>query len=85
MTNKSILSHRFVQAIAKFPRLKRIADLQNDILSGMTIALDNMDFIFSQVPPAWGFSQKAKEHLKQFLADTVRNERIALSYLNFLH
>ncbi len=82
---KCILSHRFVRAIAKFTPPERISGLRNDILSGMTIALDNMDFIFSQVPSAWGLSQKAKKHLKQFFADTVRNERIASSYLNYLH
>lgn len=81
---KCILSHRFVRAIAKFVPPQQISDLRNSILNGMTIALENMDFIFPQVPPSWGLSRKAKEHLKQFFADTVRNERVAASYLIYL-
>ncbi len=82
---KCILSHRFVQAIAKFTSPQQISGLRDDIQAGMNVALENMDFIFSQVPSDWGFSRKAKEHLKQFFADTVRNERVASSYLNYLH
>ena len=68
-SKKCILSHRFVQAIAKFTPPQQISDLRNDILNGMTIALENMDFIFSQVPPAWGLTRKAKEHLKSVLGN----------------
>lgn len=81
---KCILSHHFVRAIAKFTPPEQISSLHDDILNGMTIALENMDFIFSQVPPAWGLTRKAKEHLKQFFADTVRNEQVASSYLSYL-
>ena len=81
---KCILAHSFVRAIAKFTSPKKISALQHDIQSGMSVALANADFIGSQVPPDWGLSQKAKDHLKQFFADSVRNERIAGAYLDYL-
>jgi hypothetical protein len=80
-----VLSHPFVRAIAKFTSPEKIRALQSDIQVGISIALANVDFIGSQIPAGWGLSRKAKDHLKQFLADSVRNERIAGSYLDYIH
>lgn len=82
---KWLLSHRFVPAIVKFTPPQAISSLQDEIHSGMDLALTALDSIFAEVPVAWGLSRKAKEHLKQFFADRVRNERIASTYLNYLH
>ncbi|MBN8821924.1 MULTISPECIES: HipA family kinase [unclassified Spirosoma] len=81
---KWLLSHDFVRAIAKFTPPETISDLQANILAGMEVALDTMDFVFDQIPKSWGFSEKARNHLKSFLGNQERNERIASIYLSYL-
>ncbi|QDK78324.1 hypothetical protein EXU85_06805 [Spirosoma sp. KCTC 42546] len=81
---KWLLSHDFVRAIAKFTPPETISDLQPNISTGMEVALDNMDFVFEQIPKSWGFSEKARNHLKSFLGNQERNERIASTYLSYL-
>jgi hypothetical protein len=79
-----ILSHQFAQGIVKFTTPTEIRALEADILAGMENAANRLDFMFEQVPREWGLSRKAKEHLKQFLTDSVRNKRIASAYLDYL-
>lgn len=79
-----ILSHDFVKSIIKFIPATVLAELSNDILSGMNIAIKNLDFIFEQVPITWGFSKRAKAHLKVFFSDQSRNSKIAKAHLNFI-
>jgi hypothetical protein len=81
---KWLLSHRFVPAIVKFTPPSAISDLHQDLQNGIDVALSAIDSVFAQVPVEWGLSRKAKEHLKQFFADSVRNERIVGTYLNYL-
>ena len=80
----NILSAPIVRSITNFvsPNLK--AGLKDEILFGIEVALDNLDFIFQQIPYDWGLSKKSKLHLKAFLADNDRNNRIANSYLAYL-
>lgn len=81
---KCILSHQFVQGIVKFTAPIEIQALAADILAGMENAANHLDFIFAQVPNEWELSRRSKEHLKQFLTDSVRNKRIASAYLDYL-
>lgn len=83
-SKKWLLSHDFVRAIAKFTPPEAISDLQANILTGMEVALDTMDFVFEQIPKSWGFSEKARNHLKGFLGNQERNRRIASIYLSYL-
>lgn len=80
----NILSARIVGRITNFvsPNLK--AELKDKILFGIEVALNNLDFIFEQIPSDWGFNKKSKLHLKAFFADNDRNNRIANSYLAYL-
>lgn len=81
---KSILSAPIVRTIANFVTPNSRAALKNEILFGIEVALLNLDFIFEQVPSNWGFSKKAKGHLKAFFSDKDRNNRIANSYLDYI-
>lgn len=80
----NILSAPIVGSITNFvsPNLK--AELKDKILFGIEVALNNLDFIFEQIPSDWGFSKKSKLHLKAFFADNDRNNRIVNSYLAYL-
>lgn len=79
-----ILSTHLAKSILKLENPKKVANLKQDILNGMNNVVSNLDFIYSQVPKEWGFSAKAKEHLKIFLSDNKRNETIANLYLSFI-
>lgn len=83
-SKKWLLCHDFVRAIAKFTPPEAISNLQPNILTGMEVALNTMDFAFEQIPKPWGFSEKARNHLKSFLGNQERNERIASIYLSYL-
>jgi hypothetical protein len=79
-----ILSIPLVRSITNFASNASVKNLKNEILNGMDFTLQSLDFIFEQVPTSWGFSKRAKLHLKNFLSDKVRNERIASRYLSYL-
>jgi hypothetical protein len=77
----NILSSPIVCYISNFVGAEAYGDLKEEILGGIEVVLQSIDFIFEQVPSSWGFSKKQKAHLKQFLSDKERNERIVNSYL----
>lgn len=77
----NILSSPIVRYITNFVSAETYAGLKKEILCCIEVVLQSIDFIFEQVPTSWGFSKKQKAHLKQFLADKERNERIVNSYL----
>lgn len=80
----SILSHPLLKKIVKFVNGNVLQNLKTEFLDCINHTVGKLDFIFSQVPGEFGFSKKDKVHLKSFLADEVRNKRIASSYLTFL-
>jgi len=81
---KSILSHQFVKSITNFVARKEMQALPENILTGMHLAISNLDWIFDQVPKEWGLSKKVRAHLKEVLSDEARNERIAINYHHYL-
>ena len=80
----NILSAPIISRITNFVSPNSKAPLKDEILFGIEVALNNLDFIFEQIPSNWGFSNKSKLHLKAFLADNDRNNRIANSYLAYI-
>jgi len=70
--------------LVKFVNRNVFQNLKSEFLECINHTVGNLDFIFSQVPSEFGFSKKDKTHLKSFLADEVRNKRVASSYLTFL-
>ena len=77
----NLLSSPIVRYISNFVSAETYTGLKKEIFGSIEVVLQNIDFIFEQVPSSWGFSQKQKAHLKQFLLDKERNERIVNSYL----
>jgi hypothetical protein len=80
----SILNHPLIKKMVNFVNGIVLQNLKSEYLDCINHTIGNLDFIFSQVPAEWGFSKKDKIHLKSFLSDEVRNNRIASSYLIFL-
>lgn len=69
-----LLNVPLVKSIAKFEPPQQILQLQEQIEEGIRISLENLDFIFGQIPIAWGFSKKAKQHVADFLSQNKRND-----------
>jgi hypothetical protein len=80
-----ILTHPMIRAIAHLGPKAKTVGLKDELLADMELALNNIDFIFEQIPASWGFSKKAKAHVKAFLSDNERNKRVAESYTNYLN
>lgn len=72
-----LLNIPLVKSIAKFVTSQRLEKLKDEIESGIENSLKHLDFIFDQVPLTWGFSKKAKQHLKDFLSQPQRNLRMS--------
>lgn len=71
-----LLNAPLVKSIAKFEPPQRILQLKEEIDDGIEVSLENLDFIFDQIPSAWGFSKKAQQHLKDFLNLNARNAKM---------
>ncbi len=78
-----ILDTSLVKNILEYLPKKVVKNLNNEILDGIAIFNKAFDEIVKLIPPEWGFSKKAKAHLKTFFNDTKRNNRIANSFSNF--
>lgn len=74
----------FIRSICKFENNKAVENLHREIKMCITNSLKELDYIFEQVPKAWGFSKKSKDKVKDFLSDDIRNKRISETYLHFL-
>lgn len=73
---RSILMHPLCKQLLTFGTPVDFEMLKNEVRTGIETALRDLDSIFEQVPSVWGFSKKAKAHLKKLLSDKARNERI---------
>jgi hypothetical protein len=82
--NRNIMQCGFIKSIIKYEEKKELENLSKNIEICIASALENIDEIFDQVPKEWGFSKKARAHLKTFLSDQERNKRIASMYFNYL-
>jgi hypothetical protein len=78
-----ILRIPLVKSISKFVDSKKLESLKENILACMETSINNIDFIFEQVPAQYGFSKRSKNYLKMFFSDRLRNERVAKSYLYY--
>jgi hypothetical protein len=77
-----ILNMPLIKSIASFAT--NLKELKEQITTGIQLTLTNLDDIFDMVPKDWGFSKKAKSHLKDFFSDATRNKSIVESYINYL-
>jgi hypothetical protein len=79
-----ILSTILAKTISSFVTHEDIKNLKKDINDCINNTIQNIDFIFAQVPSNWGLSKKSKEHLKSFFSDKARNQTIIDQFLSYL-
>jgi hypothetical protein len=79
-----ILNVPLIKSIAKFANPTLLKELHREIEENIQKTLENLDFIFEQVPKEWGFSKKGKQNIKSILFDRERNHQITKSYLPYL-
>jgi len=79
-----ILNAPLIKSIAKFAKPEDLKNLQIEIDEGIHTTIENLDFIFEQVPKEWGFSSKGKLQLKNILSDEQRNKETVKFYLSYI-
>lgn len=81
--NDCILATKLAKTIGELLPSKITKNLNDDILKGMSNVQLEFDNIVELIPKEWGFSKRAKTHLKSFFNITERNKRIADSFINY--
>ncbi len=77
-----ILSTALAKNILQFLPKRINNELKSELLKNITNFNKEYDNIVSLIPIEWGFSKKAKAHLKNFFNDSERNIRIVNAFLN---
>ncbi|MBA3284840.1 MAG: hypothetical protein H0U27_07250 [Nitrosopumilus sp.] len=81
--NFSILATPLAKDILQYLPQKDIEKLKNELQENIDRFNAHYDQLVDYVPNEWGFSGKAKAHLKIFFQDTERNKRIINSFINY--
>lgn len=81
---KSILKTPMSKSIIKFADSKIISNLDNVLFESFKEVLNNIDFVFKQVPSSLGLSKKGKEKIKEILSNEERNKRVSKLYFNYI-
>lgn len=81
--NDGILATKLAKSIGELLPSKITKNLRDDILTGMENVRIEFDTIVELIPKQWGFSKKAKAHLKAFFNNMERNKRIANSFIDY--
>ena len=81
--SKNILSTPISKSILKFAFSKNNHTLRTTILDCIDTSLDNLGFVFNQIPPDWGLSKAGKQDIFKVLSDKERNATIAQTYYRF--
>lgn len=82
--HNSILYSQFAKKMANFITDDELEQLKDDIHLHMENTVDQLDFIFEQIPNNWGFGKKSKKHLKDFFSNKDRNKETLHIFLSFL-
>lgn len=82
--DKNIMQCGFVKSISAYEDKIALENLHKNIEICISNSLEQIDYIFEQVPKEWGFSKRSRAHVKDFFSDQQRNKRIAKTYLNYL-
>lgn len=80
---KSILKTPMSKSILNFADSKIISNFHNVIFESFNDILDNIDFVFEQVPNSFGLSKKGKKKIKEILSNQERNKEVSRMYFNY--
>lgn len=81
---KTILKTPMSKSILNFADSKLISNFHNIIFEGFNDVLDNIDFVFNQVPSSLGLSKAGKKKIKEILSDKDRNKEVSKIYFNYI-
>ena len=70
---KSILRTPMSKSIISFADSKFIANFHNEILADFDNVINNLDFVFDQIPNTFGLSKKGKKKIIEILSNKERN------------
>lgn len=79
---KSILRTPMSKSIISFADSNFIANFHGEILADFDNIINNLDFIFEQIPNNFGLSKKGKEKIIEILNDQERNLIVSKIHLN---
>lgn len=79
---KSILRTPMSKSIHKFAGTKIIAKFHSEILSDFTNVINDIDFVFDQIPNTFGLSKKGKAKVIEILSNKERNLIASKIHLN---
>lgn len=79
-----ILSTPISKSILNFAGSKILPNLDKDLLERIKNSINELDFIFEQIPAGFGLSKKGKEKVKEILSNENRNIEISKSFLRFI-
>ncbi len=79
---KSILKTNMSKSIISFASRELIANFHKDILIDFGNVIDNIDFVFEQVPPQFGLSKKGRKKIVEILSNAERNKIVSKIYFS---
>lgn len=78
---KSILRTPMSKSIISFADSKFIANFHNEILADFDNVINNLDFVFDQIPKAFGLSKKGQKKIVEILSNKERNILVSKIHL----
>ena len=69
------------KSIVSFADSKFMANFHNEILADFDNVINNIDFIFDQIPNTFGLSKKGKNKIVEILSNKERNLKVSKIHL----
>jgi hypothetical protein len=79
---KSILRTPMSKSILSFADSKFMANFHGEILADFDNVINNLDFVFDQIPNTFGLSKKGKKKVIEILSNKERNLIVSKIHLN---
>lgn len=79
---KSILRTPMSKSIISFADSKFMANFHNEILADFDNVINNLDFVFDQIPNTFGLSKKGRKKIVEILSNKERNILVSKIHLN---
>lgn len=80
----NILASRMSKSILKFANSNILRKLDVSIFKSFKEVIDNIDFIFEQIPSSFGLSKEGKKKIKEILSNEERNKSVSKLYFNYI-
>jgi hypothetical protein len=82
INSKSILRTPMSKSIISFADSKFMSNFHNEILADFDNVINNLDFVFDQIPSTFGLSKKGGKRIVEILSNKERNLLVSKIHLN---